>query len=74
MVTGKPGESSEQIMMIPETANTHNMQQLNEIKTNNKSGIKNLGGPIDFYQNSNQQRIHTVNSNDDAMSYNPVEV
>jgi len=36
MITGKPGESSEQIMMIPETINTHNMQQLNK-----KSIIKN---------------------------------
>lgn len=56
MITGKPGESSEQIMMIPETANTHNMQQLNDIK-NHKSIIKNVmeasrGAPIDFYQNN----------------------
>lgn len=35
-ITGNPGNSHEQIMMLPESAFTHNMQKLNEKKTDFK--------------------------------------
>ena len=37
-ITGNPGNSHEQIMLLPESAYTHNMQNLNEKKTDIKTG------------------------------------
>lgn len=36
--TGNSGNSHEQIMLLPESAYTHNMQKLNEKKTDCKTG------------------------------------
>lgn len=54
-ITGNSGNSHEQIMLLPESAYTHNMQKLNEKKTDFKTG------PIP--SKSHQERHFNHNAN-----------